>query len=96
MNFESRTKAQASTYPDEVTAKRAINDVKRIKAQEIKEWYEGADIGKTKEFFVNDLGIETGYGMSKQNPNISPRYGAQIVLKKMPDGSVQLLTSYPY
>ncbi len=95
LSNQGRKDAQASTYPDEATAKRAINDVKRIKAQEIKEWYENPKSKETERFFVNDLGRETGYGMSKQNPNISPRYGAQIVLKKMPDGSVQLLTSYP-
>ncbi len=73
----------------------AINDVKRMNADEIKAWYENPNSENVGRFSIKDLGRETGYGISKQNPTTSPRYGAKIVLIKMPDGSVQLLTSYP-
>ncbi len=84
-----------SFYPDEATTEQAINDVKRMKADEIQKWANNLNFKETETFSVQDLGRQTGYGISKQNLNPSSKYGAKIVLRKMPNGSIQLVTSYP-
>ncbi len=86
-----------SSYPDEETAEQAINDVKSIKRNEIIKWYDEYPEARVRvrPFAVNDLCRETGYGVSKREPEKFAACGATIVLKKFPDSDIHLLTSYP-
>ncbi|MDZ5761885.1 hypothetical protein Cyrtocomes_00245 [Candidatus Cyrtobacter comes] len=92
------TNPMESSFPDIETAKQAVNDVKKIKSNEIRKWYDEYPEARVKArpFAVGDLHRETGYGFSiRCGQEKSIKCGATIVLKKCLDFEIRIITYYP-
>lgn len=87
--------SQVTSFPDETAAQRAVDEVLKGNARDINKWFKDAKIGDKESFQVKDLGRETGYGIGKNEFNLTPRHGARVVLRKVGDKVWKIITSYP-
>ncbi|CAL7961835.1 hypothetical protein MIDIC_330031 [Alphaproteobacteria bacterium] len=85
---------QASSYPDVTTAEVVTKEVIKKNVKEIEEWWKKA-YPYSKQEFKATFDKEIGYGLRKGADKLEPKTKAQVVLKKMADGSIKIISSYP-
>ncbi|CAL7961839.1 hypothetical protein MIDIC_330033 [Alphaproteobacteria bacterium] len=83
-----------SSYPDVITAEVVTKEVIKKNVKEIEEWWKKA-YPYSKQEFKATFDKEIGYGLRKGADKLEPKTKAQVVLKKMADGSIKIISSYP-
>jgi hypothetical protein len=92
--LKSRGLTYASSYPDLKTANEVTQAVIQKNEKEIAAWFGKAKPGKTEEFRA-DFGKPIGYGLKKGDNVLQLNTEALVVLKKMNNGEIKVVTSYP-
>jgi hypothetical protein len=85
---------QASSFPNIEIATDVVTEVLQRNVAQVKDFESNALVGRTKTFTELSLGKMTGYGTRNGQNDISPRYGAKVVLVKTEEGT-KILTGFP-
>lgn len=92
--LKSRGIPDASSYPDLETADAVTQTILKKNEKAIAEWFNDP-ASDPKKVLTGNFEQPIGYNLKRGEDVLQPRYDARVVLKKMPNGEMKVLTSYP-
>jgi hypothetical protein len=94
LELKARNIRAVSTYPDIASADQVIAEVIARRIEDIDGWYHKAPIGRTQDFSV-EFERAIGLGLKQGENVLTPRTKALVVVQKMEDETIKIVTSYP-
>jgi hypothetical protein len=93
LNSNKRISA-ASTYNNEATAQRVVNESIASNRTTINEWLSRAKPGASKEIYYSTNNT-IGRGINRGETSIGSRTNSKTILRKTPNGGFDIVTSFP-